>query len=38
MSAGNPDVWYADFAFIPNQRILVFPTLYTKRVVAFRID
>lgn len=38
MSAGNQNEWYADFAFIEEQKILVFPTLFTKRVAAFHIE
>jgi sugar lactone lactonase YvrE len=36
--AANENEWYADFYLIQNKNLLVVPTLFTNRVVAFRIE
>jgi hypothetical protein len=37
IEAGNQKEWYADFDFVRNIQMLVVPTLFTNRVIAFGI-
>jgi hypothetical protein len=37
IDADNSHEWYADFYLIGDQNLLIVPTLFTNRVVAFRI-
>jgi DNA-binding beta-propeller fold protein YncE len=37
IDSNNQEEWYADFDLVPDRQMLVIPTLFSNRVVAFRI-